>query len=554
MKIEKKYGNGLIDFIGLENSKNISIGPIKSYDPFFLSEFDHKYDPSLRRKIDDLLKGNSNSDKNVKNDGLTGEQKSKSKKRFLKLIRDKAGKMTQKESDNPNFNSDRNLSHYDFTGFFGDGWKGEREMQEVPLYLSDEIVTNSIFTEDYESLSDELKDVFNNGLLRTFGSKPSEYSVLMSVTSRNGNHIPEGRTGTLLHKGNPVIVEIDGKDYVIEMKGVGSPDGKNDRLELMLRSDYFGQGEEQIGGFDLEECKKEFENLELLRQTQVVKEGNGVRALAKKDYSIEVENKLGEKKRRNLSLLLRLAPSNIRSSYSTNSAINDDEDRDTRLPVDIGKQYAQLAKLDDHLLHHTIHPENIVNTGEGYTLTDFADCSKLRDLENPYHFLKQVIEKIREVPGLTQEGIDRFYSTISQELGVDFDVTKGYEGFIDSIWGKYFANLVYENWKGKKERKNMSREGVKSIVSSSRKYGKSDEIPHYVIAGIRNDLLDEENLLKYVNTPEAIKSLEIARKRIDYLTKQLDDPRDINEKYGENPYFLANYLMLPYMYEKGGIK
>ena len=96
--------------------------------------------------------------------------------------------------------------------------------------------------------------------------------------------------------------------------------------------------------------------------------------------------------------MIRLAPSNIRSSFNSNPNFPHIEDRETVLAKSVGKQYAELAKSREGLLHSTIHPENILWTGSTYVLTDFADCRRLSQIEDPHDFLRQVLEKIKEVP------------------------------------------------------------------------------------------------------------------------------------------------------------
>jgi hypothetical protein len=385
-------------------------------------------------------------------------------------------------------------------------------------------------------------------VLRTSGSRPTEYSVLMSVTEHNEGKPPEGRTGVLLHKGKPLVVNIDGKEFVVEVKGVGCPDGNNGRMEQMNRSDYFGQGSEEYGGFDSEEGKREFTNLELQRKRKLrtFVDGNGVRAAGVILYETPKTNRLGETKNVRQAYLIRLAPSNIRSSFNSNPNFPHIEDRETLLATSVGKQYAELAKSREGLLHSTIHPENILWTGSTYVLTDFADCRRLDQIEDPHDFLRQVLEKIKEVPGLTERGVNLFYSTIANELGVKWDTQKGYKEFIDALWSGHFAPRVYQSRKGKQSRARKEIDGAKDYM---KKYGKDKDQPlfHLYVTSAKHFLEEEMDLLQHIDTPEAKRSVRVAQRRIAYLDTQLDSQVDINRRFKKNPNSYYGLYVLPYM-------
>jgi hypothetical protein len=471
--------------------------------------------------------------------------------RLLAVVRDSTGNIQEIESSNNRFQSERNIDYSGVPIMFGPGWLPDRVMKDVPLYVSNEQVQARQSSEDYQSLPQDLTEMLSQGILRTSGNRRTDYSVLMSVTEHNEGKPAEGRTGILLHKGKPIVAEIDGKKFVVEIKGVGCPDGNNDRIEQMSHSDYFGQGSEEYGGFDLEEAKREFENLEIQRKrkTRTFTDGNGVRVVGLVSYLTPKTYRNGETKNVEQGYLIRLAPSNIRSSFNSNPNFPHIVDRETLLATSVGKQYAELAKLEEGLLHSTIHPENILWTGSTYVLTDFADCKRLSQIEDPHDFLRQVLEKIKEVPGLTERGVNLFYSTIADELGVSWDTQSGYKGFIESLWRSHFAPRVYQSRKGKESRAQREIDGARDYM---KKYGKNKNQPlfHLYVTSAKHFLEEEIDLLQHIDTPEAKRSVRVAQKRIAYLDTQLDSQADINRKFKQNPNSYYGLYVLPYMKTK----
>lgn len=471
-------------------------------------------------------------------------------KSLIGIIRDENDRIQRITSDSTKFHSERDMSHYDFTGSFGEGWMPEREMKTVPLYLSDEQIMDRRYSCNYQFLPTELTTLLERGILRTSGQVQTDYSVLMSVTEKRDKP-QEGRTGILLYKGEPVTVNIKGKDFAVEIKGVGSPDGDNTKTDSMVRSSYFGQGVERYGGLDDTEGIREFKNLEILQEkSKILLDGEGVRVAALMIYKNDTE--YGYKgERQDQAYLIRLTPGNIRSSFNSNPDIPQLSDRELVLTSAIGRHYAELASLDEVLLHDNLHPENILRTGKGYVLTDFADCRKLVDIRDPHRFLKKTLDKIREVPRLTNRGINNFYSTITESLGLRWDESTGYDGFIQTIWNGYFAGKVYDLKKGNNQDAQDNIQSHKELLQMRRK---KDELHYLDVEGARNFLAEEVEMLEPVKTPEAEESLRIAKERIAYLEGQLsiaqvgDMPStDINRSFRKNPNSFYDLFILPYM-------
>jgi hypothetical protein len=364
------------------------------------------------------------------------------------LVRDEFDKIQKLEATTNRFQSERNIS-YENALIFGPGWLSDRVMQDIPLYLSDERVSERIFTDDYHVLPKDLTSILETGMLRTSGNQATDYSILMSVTEHNGGNPPEGRTGVLLYKGEPIRVEINGKEFVVEIKGVGCPDGDNTRTDEMSRSGYFGQSVKRYGSATEGEGRRELGNIEFQRGkgSKTFQDGDSVRAAGLFIYDNDVDYGWNSDERQDQAYLIRLAPSNVRSSFNSNPAFPKIADRETLLATTLGQHYAELASLEGTLLHSTIHPENILFTGSRYVMTDFADCRRLDQLEDPHDFLRQVLEKVVEVPGLSEDGVNLFYDTIAIGLGVEWDKQTGYDGFIESIWSGFFSPRVFEERK-----------------------------------------------------------------------------------------------------------
>ena len=63
------------------------------------------------------------------------------------LVRDEFNKIQRLEATTNRFQSERNIS-YENALIYGPGWLPDRVMQDIPLYLSDERVSERIFTDD----------------------------------------------------------------------------------------------------------------------------------------------------------------------------------------------------------------------------------------------------------------------------------------------------------------------------------------------------------------------------------------------------------------------
>lgn len=466
-----------------------------------------------------------------------------SNKCLVGLVRNEHNRIKRISSSNTSFRSQRNIDWKGMPVFFT-GWISDRVIQEVPLYVSGEQILEIIVSNDYEYLPTSLKEVLDKGLLRTSGVKRTNYSVLMSVSQSEDSKPCEGRTGVLLHNHKPVVVKLDGKNFLVEIKGVGCPDGVNGRCLKMHRYDYFGDSSENYGSFAFNEALREYKILEVQRKRSLESfvGGESVRAVALFEFVYQAKKNDGEKVKSKNGYLIRFTPSNIRSSYNSNPAFSKHDE--LKLARDIGKQWALLAKIPECLLHTNIHPENIVWTGNSYVLTDFADCRKLRDFDDPYDFLTQALQKIREVPGLTKVGETGFYNIIAEELGVEWNKRKDYSGFIECVWSGFFASKVYKLRRGKYDR---AQREIKAFKEKLRDNNKRKPLSFIFIEGARKFLEKEINLLKHIDDEIAQDSLDVARKRLSYIMTQLKNSSDINKKFKQDPSNYYDLYLLPYM-------
>jgi len=207
--------------------------------------------------------------------------------------------------------------------------------------------------------------------------------------------------------------------------------------------------------------------------------------------------------------------------------------------------------LPSCLLHSTIHPENFVKAGNTYILTDFSDCRKLKDIEDPYDFITQVLHKIEELPGITDEEILLFYETILNNLTIfiSWDKSTGYQGFIDALWGQFLASKVYMIRKGSKKYADECKRYTTEYLNQDyvQKNILSDSVLRMLINNIISFLEKEINLLKYINEPVAIESLRIAKNNLDLMNYYLEHLEEFKEFFVNNQEKYYNMLYLSYM-------
>lgn len=452
-------------------------------------------------------------------------------KSLIGVIRDERGKSKKLRSDSNTLVSDRWMN-CPLVGISHE-WVREREMREVPLYLTEDRNIETQLSQDYAMLPGGLQQMLSRGALRTSGDISTNYSVLIPVAkSEEGNE--QGRTGIILYNHEPVIVNIGGNDFAIEIKGVGRPDGKNGEVVLHERTVAGISGKMMLGSLSYGDGQHEYDVLELTRERDFedFRNGNSPRALALQRKGI-------------VGVLYRLTPSNIRVSYKGNPSL--DEQLDTsQLVDDVARQWTNLAKQDELLIHDNIHPENIVKCGSSYCLTDLADveglAEKFGDISGK-DFLGRVLNRIKEIREILPESENRFYSAISRGLGLEYTASN-YAEFVEDIWSGFFAERVYRKVEGKKDRAVKKADEWKKALQ---KTPLNDGNVFLAVEEAGRYFQKEVELLEPVDSPVAKQSLALAREKLIYLDAQLKDTSDFRNTVLSNSNKLYEFFVLPYM-------
>ncbi|MFA6214204.1 MAG: hypothetical protein WC717_02910 [Candidatus Micrarchaeia archaeon] len=398
--------------------------------------------------------------------------KNNSKPFLIGFSRDEHGRIQKIVSDSNAITSDRQLNPD--TPFTFANWNSKVNMGIIPLEVKKARFRSFKTTQDFQYIPEHITAIFKDGnLLMTSKFPSSDYSVLMNIKDDgSGTKAIEGRTGVLLYKNEPVVATIDGKDYVIELKGVGAWNGDNNIEEPMSRSSYFElNGKEKVGGLDVNDGKLEFNNLETIRKekTPSYSEGGIPRAAALITYADDTPYDYG--KAHPQAYLMRLAPGSVRSSFNGNHDLPQVKDKPDVIAECRAGQLAEYLKMSSPILHHTPHPENFVLAGNRYCLTDFADARKVRDIETPHELLRIVMAHVTEISGLTKKGEEAFYRKLAQNLGVELGDSEKVTAkeAADSIWKGFLGPIVFKL----RKQKNIVRD---SRMEEFRKYPVNPEL------------------------------------------------------------------------------
>ncbi|MBF0571999.1 MAG: hypothetical protein HQL12_09045 [Candidatus Omnitrophica bacterium] len=358
---------------------------------------------------------------------------------LIGLTRDSDGKIQPIFSDSGELRSNR-----EFNGIWGLGWNSNRQVQEIPLSVLGVTKSQVNKTGYWDSIPKEIADLFESGKILVTSNKPakngptkSHYSVLMAVTPESGNHKSEGRSGVILRNGLPVVVNIEGKEFILEIKGLGNAQGGFDADYHFLR-----------GGAQPIESQREFESLQMIRKTK----GDSVRAVAEINFSVDG---------REQGYLIRLSPGSIRATYEDNPALSiKDEEQSKRvrqISRDMGKQMGEFFSQGFIPISH---PENLidVNGGERFIFTDYSDILPMNifptEIEgHPLDFFGVILHSlntVEEIPGYGQlDGFEAFkeglagalveQKRISQVSKQQLLEMSSFKDIRDFLWQKFFA-------------------------------------------------------------------------------------------------------------------
>ncbi len=305
---------------------------------------------------------------------------------IIGFMRDKEGLIRPVRSDSNRVRSIRELDG--IFAIFG-RWITDRRMTEIPLVeFSGNNLKLDLKSQDYDFLPDQLKDIFASGKILITGNNSdrgkSPYSVLMPVAYQSDG-VHEGRTGVLLYNGEPVIVKFSGKEFLVELKGVGTPGGGYDYND----SNRFIRGGIIPGHTDLEFRNIEADRLENPRFV----EGDSVRAGA----TLSFDSPKGRQ-----SYLIRFTPGSVRASFRENAGLNIPEGNSVLLAKKMGEIWGDFISRG---LIPLTHFENLValNGYQDYIMTDYSDIAPIgkypyrdRDKES---VTKASLAALSEIPG-----------------------------------------------------------------------------------------------------------------------------------------------------------
>lgn len=516
-------------------------------------------------------------------------------------MRNRGGKVQPVYSDNPKFKSVRR-------GPYVNNWNPLREIREIPLEIAAVEIKNFQKSGDYQYLPKDLQELLERGkLLVTAKEKDrkSPYSILIPcVVARNEQEKNAGRAGILLKDGIPVVLVINGKEFLLEIKGVGNPDGGYD----YEYEDY------PRGAMTDTDSLSEFDVLERKRGlTHNNGKGDIIRAAGNIVFKMD-----GAPIQQ--GYVLRLTPGTVRASFNFLFEGKDGSEVTGKIALAVGRQLAEF--IHQGLMPKT-HLENFVaiNDGEGVILTDYTDIfpmhyltlEGLKDLvvyglfhiifdmlyyEESLHkgiFLRAIGEELRELGSITSDEERQFVGFTEEKDVADFIWGKiaaveyyrakrrygwvpdalidFYELALTGYFEPEFPGTVFDNADEAIDLTNSGgyREAYKKYLRMSLQMrivgsfpsDKWDEVKSYFeilrkwggsnsgLLSLLEPLQDEIKLLETVidrasgsEMEETRRNIEIARQRMAQLMEM--NPHDFWRKMHEEPAFGVEMAMLPY--------
>ena len=368
---------------------------------------------------------------------------------LIGLMRDKDDKIQPVFSDTSSFQSTREIKAA--IPLFGTGWNPDREIRELPVAIkgvSEGVRVAEINrTSDWDSIPDEISALFESGRVFVTDSSPNDsgYSVLMAVTPANRSDKSKGRAGSLLKDGLPIVIEIAGKEFILEIKGIGNAEGGFDVDYRLLR-----------GGAQTVESKREIESLEMKRKVgKAFDLGDSVRAVA--DLTLSVNG-------RQQGYLIRLAPGSVRATYNDNEAFKfaESTERVRRVARDMGKQ---MGGYFSEGFIPTSHPENliVVDQGRKFIFTDYSDILPIgifptkiegRNLDF-FDVIRASLNIVTEVAGYKEHhGYQYFLEGLTEGLFENGKISEDdkpqllaltdFDQIREFLWTKFFAADYYK--------------------------------------------------------------------------------------------------------------
>lgn len=256
-----------------------------------------------------------------------------------------------------------------------------------------------------------------------------------------------GRTGVVMVGENgsirPLTVQVDGRQFVIEVKGCGMKSGGFGKMHFRTGRDII------TGGAEKEQAENEFYRL------QDDKREDAPKAVG----SILFSNNGYEQ-----GYIIRLTPSTVRAAYSDNECYPQIEMPDIVervLPMYTQQLADHIYSTTPKVLDRSSHTENLLIWGDGeFSFTDYSDHVAFTDKyfpheENhggymtPKQMLKYYIEMVKEIPGyvadrdkvLYYDSLNRAFQGKGATLGVE--ITDEPEQVIQKVWERSMAYQVF---------------------------------------------------------------------------------------------------------------
>ncbi len=256
-----------------------------------------------------------------------------------------------------------------------------------------------------------------------------------------------GRTGVLMviknKKLQPVIIKINNKEFIIEIKGCGKRGGGFGEKQYRTGRDII------TGGVEREQAINEFQKLSELS------EEDSPKAIA----SILFDNNGYQQ-----GYILRLSPSTVRASYGDNNAypeIDSPENVSKILNIYAQNLASQIFAAKPKIMDESSHTENILLWGDKrHTFTDFSDQVYLSDNSYPHEgsdgiyltpkkMLYFYIKMAEEIPGYQAEKNKKMFlkylevSFAEKGHSLSFEKNDSYEQVTEKIWKNILAYQVF---------------------------------------------------------------------------------------------------------------